>query len=47
MQYFGAISKTTEWSWLISKANQQTVIQVCATTTDAKEDGVDKFYNTF
>ena len=53
MQYLGAISKMKEWSQLISKANHwalesmvwnQTVIQVCAPITNAKEVEVEQFY---
>ena len=46
MQYLGAISKTTEKSLFISKANHSsiTVIQVYASTTNAEEAEVDRFY---
>ena len=46
MQYLGAISKRSEWSWLISKGKQFniTVLQVYAQTTDAEEAEVDLFY---
>ena len=46
MQYLGAISKMTEWSWFIfqGKPTNFTVIQVYALTTDAKEAEVDWFY---
>ena len=41
-----ATSKTTEWSWFLSKANHSsiTVIQVYASIIDAKEAEVDQFY---
>ena len=45
IQYLGATSKTTEWSWFIcfqGKPFSVTVIQVYATTTDAEEAEVDK-----
>ena len=46
MEYLGALSKTTEWFQLISKANPLniTVIQVYASTTKAKEAEVEWFY---
>ena len=44
MQYLGAISKMTEWSQFISKANHSTSIQVYAPTTEAKEAEVEWFY---
>ena len=44
MQYLSAVSKMTEWSQFISKANQTTVIQVYAPTTKAKEAEVEWFY---
>ena len=45
MQYLDTISKTTEWSLFISKANvQYTVIQVYALTSNAKEAEVEQFY---
>ena len=44
MQYLDAISKTTEWSLLVSKANQVTVIQVYAPTSNAVEAEVEQFY---
>ena len=45
MQYLGIISKTTEWSLFVSKANHSVsqVIQVCAPTTNAKEAEVEWF----
>ena len=45
MEYLGALSKTTEWFQLISKANPLniTVIQVYASTTDAEEAEVEQF----
>ena len=45
MQYWGAISKTTEWSWFISKASHSviTVIQIYAQTTNAEEAKVEQF----
>ena len=46
MQYLGAISKTTEKSLFISKANHSsiTVIQVYASTNNAKEAEVQQLY---
>ena len=46
MQYLDAISKTTEWSLFISKTKpfNITVIQVCASTTNAEEAEVEWFY---
>ena len=45
MQYLDTISKTTEWSLFISKANvQYTVIQVYALTSNAEEAEVEWFY---
>ena len=46
MQYLDAISKTTEWSLFISKANHSiiTVIQVYAHTSNAEEAEVEWFY---
>ena len=48
MQYFGAISKTTEWSLSVSKTNHTifTVIQVYAPTTNAEEAEVERFMKT-
>ena len=43
MQYVGAISKVTEWSLFISKANHS-VSQTYAPNTNAKETEVDWFY---
>ena len=40
MQFLDAISKTTEWSLFVSKANRDiefTVIQVCAPTSNTEE----------
>ena len=46
MQYLGAISKTTEWSWFITKAKPFNiiVIQVYAPTMDAEETEVNQVY---
>ena len=45
MQYFGAISKTTEWSvCFLGKPFNITVIQVCAPTSNAEEAEVEQFY---
>ena len=46
MQYLDAISKTTEWSLFISKANHFniTVIQAYASTSNAEEAEVERFY---
>ena len=41
MQYLGATTKMTEWSWFVSKANQDR-LQVYAPITNAKE--VNWFY---
>ena len=41
MQYLDAISKTTEWSLFVSKAN---LIQVYAPTSNAEEAEVEWFY---
>ena len=45
MQYLGAVSKMTEWSLFISKANHSiiTVIQVFAPATNAEEAQVERF----
>ena len=43
MQYLDAISKTTEWSLFISKANV-TVIQAYAPASNAEEAEVERFY---
>ena len=43
MQYLDAISKTTEWSLFISKANI-TVIQAYAPTSNAEEAEAEWFY---
>ena len=45
MQYLGAISKMTEWSLFISKANHSiSRIQVYAPTSNAEEAEVEQFY---
>ena len=45
MQYFGAVSKTTEWFLFVSKANHSiSVIQVYAPTNNAEEAEVEQFY---
>ena len=45
MQYLDAVSKMTEWSLLISKANHSiSVIQVCVPTSNAEEAEVEWFY---
>ena len=46
MQYLGAISKNTEWSQFIFKANHLNiiVIQVYAPTSNAEEAEVERFY---
>ena len=46
MQYLDAISKTTEWSLFISKANHSniTVIQAYAPTSNAEEAEVEQLY---
>ena len=46
MQYLDAISKTTEWSLFVSKANHSiiTVIQVYAPNSNAEEAEVEWFY---
>ena len=45
MQYLDAISKTTEWSLFVSKANHSiTVIQVYAPTSNAEEAEVEWFF---
>ena len=46
MQYLDAISKTTEWSLFVSKANHSviTVIQVYALTSNAEEAEVERLY---
>ena len=45
MQYLAAVSKMTEWSLFISKANHSiiTVIQVFAPATNAEEAEVERF----
>ena len=46
MQYLDAISKTTEWSLFVSKANHSImVIQVYAPTSNAKEAEVEQLYD--
>ena len=44
VQYLGATSKTTEWSWFVSKGKPFiiTVIQVYAPTTNTEESKVDR-----
>ena len=45
MQYLDAISKMTEWSLFISKANHSILaIQVYAPTSNAKETEIERFY---
>ena len=45
MQYLDAISKMTEWSLFISKANHSiSVIQVSAPTSNTEEAEVERFY---
>ena len=45
MQYSDTISKTTEWSLFISRANHSiSVIQVYAPTSNAEEAEVERFY---
>ena len=46
MQYLDAVSKMTEWSLFISKANHYNirVIQVCALTSNPEEAEVEQFY---
>ena len=45
MQYLDAISKMTEWSLFVSKANHSvSVIQVYALTSNAEEVEVEWFY---
>ena len=45
MQYLDAISKTTEWSRFIAKANHSiSVIQVYTPTSNAEEAEVERFY---
>ena len=45
MQYLDTISKMTEWSLFISKANHSiSVIQVYAPTSNAEEAEVEQFY---
>ena len=45
MQYLDAISKMTEWSLFISKANHSiTVIQVYAPTSNTEEAEAERFY---
>ena len=46
MQYLDVISKTTEWSLFISKANHSiSVIQLYAPTTNAEEAEAEWFYD--
>ena len=42
-QYLDAISKMTEWSLFISKANHS-ISQVSAPTSNAEEAAVERFY---
>ena len=44
MQYLDAVSKMTEWSLFVSKANIWTEIQPCALTSNAEEAEVEWFY---
>ena len=47
MQYLDAVSKTTDWSLFVSKANKSfniTVIQIYALTSNAEEDEVEQLY---
>ena len=45
MQYLDAISKMTEWSLFVSKANHSlTVIQVYVPTSNSEEAEVEQFY---
>ena len=46
MQYLVATSKTTEWSWFVSKGKSFniTVIQVYTSTTNAEEAEVEWFH---
>ena len=44
MQYLGATSKMTEWSWFISKASHSTVIQIYAPTTEVEKAEINQFY---
>ena len=46
MQYLDVISKTTEWSVFISKANHSVsmVIQVYTPTSNAEEAEVERYY---
>ena len=43
MQFLGAVSKMTEWSRFVYKANHS-VIQVYAPTSNAEEAEVERFY---
>ena len=43
MQFLGAISKMTEWSLFISKANHS-ISQVYAPTSNVEEAEVERFY---
>ena len=46
IQYLGVISKMTEWSLFVSKANHSvSVIQVYASTTNAEEAEIKWFYD--
>ena len=45
MQYSDAVSKTTEWSLFVSKANHSiSLIQVYTPTSNAEEAEVERFY---
>ena len=45
MKYMDAVSKMTEWSLFLSKANHSiSVIQVYAPTSNAEEAEVERFY---
>ena len=46
MQYLDAISKKTEWSLFISKANYS-VIQVYALTSNAEEAEIERLYKIY
>ena len=44
MQYLGAISKMTEWSWFVSKTFKSHSNQVYTPTTHVEEAEVERFY---
>ena len=44
MQYWDAVSKTTEWSLLVFKPFSITLIQVYAPTNNAEKAKVEQFY---